>query len=281
MSDWFSGLDRYGAQFLSALEAAKKTVVPDPSPKPAALDAERRNRPFAERIVREAGRDTLRGHRVEVSCPAGRVSVIDRSRTGGASRESHASTQFAEHAVGADVSCKVSGETVRLRIDRITAVLPRDVTIVYNFPKDRASGYGAGRTLREHEEAHVATGLALRTPAFVEDLFRGRLSYTSAVTGETVRFAGLSVPQEFASSARAFTKGRSMELALDAEGTRILDLVSDAALAYLREVIEYLDFAENHGPPLPKDARITPYRTVGGQLVLLRPPEPKKITIAF
>ncbi len=255
------------------------SAKPDTARVPEILHPERKNRPFAERLTREAGRDTLRGHRIEVSCPGGKVTVVDRSRTGGGSREHLASTEFTEYQAGADVSGKVSGETVRIRIDRITAIFPKDVTITYNVPKDTVSGYGTGKTLREHEEAHVATGMFLRTPAFVEDLFRGRLSYTSAATGETVRFPGLSVPSEFVSSVRSFTKGRSLQSALDEAGTRIVDEVGEAAVAYLRAVTDYIDMAENHGPPLPPNAEITPYRMVGDKLAIQRPPEPRKIAI--
>lgn len=248
---------------------------------PETLHPERKNRPFSERLTREAGRDTLRGHRIEVSCPGGWVSVIDRSRTGGGLREHPASVEFAEYQVGAAVNYKVSGETVRIHIDRITAIFPKDVTITYNAAKDSASAYGAGKTLREHEEAHVATGMALRNPAFVEDLFRGRLSYTSAATGETVRFAGLSVPSEFVSSVRSFTKGRSMERALDEAGTRIITTVGEAAVAYLSAVENFIDMAENHGPPLPPNAEITAYRIVGDKLAMKQPPEPRKIAITI
>ncbi len=278
MSDWkIPSMEEIAKYFLTPTPPASAT--PDAARGPEISHPERKNRPFAERLTREAGRDTLRGHRIEVSCPGGKVSVIDRSRTGGGSREHHASVEFMDYQAGADVSGKVSGETVRIRIDRIRAVFPKDVTITYNVAKDMASAYGIGKTLKEHEEAHVATGMALRTPSFVEDLFRGRLSYTSAATGETVRFAGLAFPSEFVSSVGSFTKGRPMQKALDDTATRIADQIGDAAIAYLRDVTDYIDMAENHGPPLPPNAEITVYRIVGDKLAMKRPPEPKKIAI--
>ncbi|MEI6511045.1 MAG: hypothetical protein WCO25_03315 [Candidatus Uhrbacteria bacterium] len=273
MADWkIPGMSEIGSFFRSATETAPKPVVPD---------VERRNRPFAERIVREAGRDTLRGHRIEVSCPGGRVNVIDRSRAGGGQREGNASVAFTEYQAGAEVMAKTSGVTARIRVDKIFVILPRDVTVTYNVAKDRSNVYGAGKTLREHEEAHVATGLALRNPAFVEDLFRGRLSYTSAVTGETVRFAGLSVPSEFVSSVHALSKNKAIDQALADAGTRIVDALSDAAIAYLRDVLDFIDNAENHGPPLPSDLRITPYRSVGGKLVLGPAPAPSVVRVTL
>ncbi len=257
------------------------SVSGNPDYKKPAPESERGTLSFENRIVRDRYRDTMRGHRIEVSCPGGKVSVVDRSRTGGGGREYHGSVEFLEYETEVKVSCKATDDIVRIRIERVIVLFPKDVTIVYNVPKDSKNRYGIGETLRDHEEAHVKTGLALRNPAFVDDLFRGRLSYTSPVTGETVKFSGLSVPAEFVSSALAFAKGKPMQRALDEAGTRIVETVGRAAIDYLTNVLGYIDYAENHGPPLPDDPRITPYRLVADKLALLPPPEPMAIKLAF
>lgn len=150
--------------------------------------------------------------------------------------------------------------------------MPKDVTVTYDISPESKSAYGTGRTLREHEDAHVTTGKTLRNTSFVEGLFRGRLVYTSPTTGETVRFDGITIPNEISFSASRTFPGKRMDIAATEGMRRIIEMIGQPVVQYLQDVISYVDDAENHGPPLPPDPKKTPYRTVGGKLSLQPPP---------
>ncbi|NBS41895.1 hypothetical protein EBS80_04545 [bacterium] len=250
---------------------------PERQPAPA----ERPRRPLAERIVRDATRpDALRGRALELSFPGGAVRVLDRSREARRS-EYNGSTEFAPSQVRVDVSCRYEGDMVRVRVERLGVVMPKDVTVTYDSSPESKSSYGTGRTLREHEDAHVATGKALRNPSFVEDLFRGKLAYTSPTTGETVRFDGIAIPNEISFSASRTFPGKRLDVAATEGMRRAIDMIGQAAVRYLQDVISYVDDAENHGPPLPSDQKKTPYRTVGGKLSLQPPPKAPSFRSSF
>lgn len=262
MSEWkFPGMDAV-RQYLRPVD------------RPAPVDAERRRRPLAERLARDTGKDTLSGRPMELSFPGGSVRTVDRSRSQSSRGREHAgSTEFAESRVRVDVSCRFDRDLICLRVERLAVVMPKDVTVTFEGPPGMASAYGVGRTLKEHEDAHVATGQALRNSRFVEDALRGRLSYVSSVTGETVRFEGVTLPAEFRFSARQVAPGQGAEVTASQQAQRVIDAAGQAIVQYLQDIVSYIDDAENHGPPLPTDPKKTPYRTIGGRLSLLPPPK--------